>query len=81
MPIIKHTPLDLLISRATATLNQIARFDVGDLSGEFDDEKVQHVCELWKIRKDLEALGKDWSEFYGMSASEVEIYDTEMTIS
>ncbi len=73
MPLIKILPQDILEGRATETLRQIARYDTCDSSGEFERERFSHIAELVAIRKEVEALGLDWPEFYTLVVDQMEI--------
>jgi hypothetical protein len=77
MAVIKHLPRDLLISRATATLLEIARFDTSDLRSAFIREKFHHLAELQRIQKDAKLLGESWQEIYQQAVLETEIYESD----
>jgi hypothetical protein len=57
MPLIKIVPRDILETRATETLRQIARYDACDLCSEFEPERFSHLAELSAIGKEAEVLG------------------------
>ena len=77
MAIIKIQPRDILAQRATATLLELARFDVCDLTGEFEAERFAHSLELRAIQKEAERLGENWQDVYYQAVSEVEIYESD----
>ncbi len=76
MPLLKILRRDILKTRATEVLRQIARYDSSDLSGEFEPERFHYFAELSVIRKEIEATGLDWSEFYELLADDVELYES-----
>lgn len=76
MPVIKIRPRDILETRATETLRQIARYDLADLTGEFGRERFSLHAELHAIRKEVERLEIDWEVFYTFVVQDVEAYES-----
>jgi hypothetical protein len=77
MAILKIRPRDLLVSRATATLQEIARLDTCDPAGEFARDRFCHLAELRAIEKEAERIGEDCKEIYYVAVSEMEIYESD----
>lgn len=77
MAVIKIQPIDILVGQATAELLELARFDVCDLAGEFEAERLAHHAKLQAIRAEVERLGEDWPDFYERVVCEMEIYESD----